>query len=117
MDSTTRSGVLSFEHVKAKVPGPPGLHYANAFERGSLRVLLSLPVAANKQSPHEQDEIYLVVAGSGVLYHDGKRDRFARGDVMFIAAGTDHRFEDFTDDLTVWVVFFGPKGGEPVPDT
>jgi hypothetical protein len=23
-----------------------------------------------------------------------------------------HRFLDFSDDLTVWVVFYGPPGGE-----
>jgi hypothetical protein len=23
-----------------------------------------------------------------------------------------HRFEDFTDDLAVWVIFYGPEGGE-----
>jgi hypothetical protein len=28
------------------------------------------------------------------------------------AAGTAHRFEDVSDDLVVWVVFYGPEGGE-----
>jgi hypothetical protein len=29
-----------------------------------------------------------------------------------------HRFEEFSDDLVVWVVFYGPEGGElPAPDT
>jgi hypothetical protein len=23
-----------------------------------------------------------------------------------------HRFENFSDDLVVWVVFYGPDGGE-----
>jgi hypothetical protein len=32
---------------------------------------------------------------------------------MFVAAGVEHRFEDFTDDLAVWVMFYGPEGGEP----
>jgi hypothetical protein len=31
---------------------------------------------------------------------------------MFVAAGTEHHFEDFTDDLAVWVAFYGPPGGE-----
>jgi mannose-6-phosphate isomerase-like protein (cupin superfamily) len=73
---------------------------------------LSLPVAPNKQAPHEQDEIYVIMEGRGVLFHDGKRDTFEPGDVMFVAAGTEHHFEDFTDDLAVWVVFYGPTGGE-----
>ena len=27
-------------------------------------------------------------------------------------AGVEHRFEEFTEDLLVWVVFYGPEGGE-----
>jgi len=42
----------------------------------------------------------------------GKREECGSGDLLFVAAGTEHHFEDFTDDLTVWVVFFGLQGGE-----
>jgi hypothetical protein len=24
----------------------------------------------------------------------------------------EHRFEEFSDDLAVWVIFYGPEGGE-----
>jgi len=82
-----------------------------AVER-TLKVKLSCPVRPNQQTPHTQDEVYVIVRGRGVLFHDGKRDEFGPGDLMFVAAGTEHRFEDFSDDLTVWVVFFGPEGGE-----
>jgi hypothetical protein len=27
-------------------------------------------------------------------------------------AGVEHRFEEFNDDLAVWVLFYGPDGGE-----
>ena len=36
----------------------------------------------------------------------------APGDFLFVPAGVEHRFEGFTDDLAVWVVFYGPDGGE-----
>ena len=29
-------------------------------------------------------------------------------------AGVGHRFEDFSEDLAVWVIFYGPEGGEQV---
>jgi hypothetical protein len=32
--------------------------------------------------------------------------------VLFVSAGVVHRFEDFSDDLETWVVFYGTKGGE-----
>jgi hypothetical protein len=28
-------------------------------------------------------------------------------------AGVEHRFEESSDDLVVWVIFYGPDGGEP----
>lgn len=41
-----------------------------------------------------------------------RRDKFGPGDFLFAPAGLIHRFEDFTDDLVVWVLFYGPEGGE-----
>lgn len=37
---------------------------------------------------------------------------FGPGDFLVVAAPTEHRFEDFSDDLLVWRVFYGAKGGE-----
>jgi hypothetical protein len=53
-----------------------------------------------------------VVRGRGVLFHDGKRDSFEPGDFLFVAAATEHRIEDFSDDLLLWRIFYGPVGGE-----
>jgi mannose-6-phosphate isomerase-like protein (cupin superfamily) len=107
-----RSDVIRLAEALARIPGPAGEHAVGLLERGTLKVKLSCPVRPNQQTPHTQDEIYVIVRGRGVLVHDGKRDDVGPGDLMFVAAGTEHRFEDFTDDLTVWVVFFGPEGGE-----
>jgi mannose-6-phosphate isomerase-like protein (cupin superfamily) len=106
------SAVFPLAHGLSEVRLVNGKRFASVAEHGTLRLLCSRPIAPNEQSPHEQDELYFVVQGSGILFHEGKRSPFAAGDAMFIAAGTEHRFEDFTDDLTVWVVFYGRKGGE-----
>ena len=108
----TRSAVFPLAAARSDVKLVNGKRYAPVAEHGTLRLLCSLPLPPNEQSPHEQDELYVVVQGRGVLFHDGKRDPFSAGDAMFIAAGVDHRFEDFTEDLTVWVIFYGSKGGE-----
>ena len=108
----TRGRVIRLADARARIPGPAGEHAVSLMDRGTLKVKLSCPVPPNEQAPHAQDEIYVIVRGSGILIHDGKRDRLAAGDLAFVAAGSEHRFEDFTDDLTVWVVFFGPEGGE-----
>ena len=112
MSRPDRSGVIRLADARARIPGPAGEHAVSLWDRGTLKVKLSCPVPPNQQAPHTQDEIYVIVRGTGVLFHDGKRDAFGPGDLMFVAAGTEHRFEDFSDDLTVWVAFFGPEGGE-----
>jgi mannose-6-phosphate isomerase-like protein (cupin superfamily) len=112
MTNRNRSDVFHLADARAGIPGPAGEHSVSVLQRGTLNLKLSLPVRPNQQTPHEQDELYVIVGGRGVLVHGGKRDAFERGDAMFIAAGTEHWFEDFTDDLAVWVVFYGPPGGE-----
>jgi len=116
MTNVDRSRVIHLADARAKIPGPSGEHAVSLFERGTLNALLALgrfaPREPKPPAAHEQDEIYLIVSGRGVLLHDGARDAFGPGDLLFVAAGTEHRFEDFTDDLVVWVVFYGAPGGE-----
>ena len=54
----------------------------------------------------------MIVRGRGVFLHDGKRGTFEAGDVLFVAAGIEHQFDEHSDDLVVWRVFYGPYGGE-----
>src|ERR1051326_6855730 len=112
MSNPSRSCVIRLAEAQAGIPGPAGEHSVSLLQRGTLNVKLSLPVPPNQQTPHEQDEVYVIIRGRGILVHDGKRDSFEAGDLMFIAAGSEHHFEDVTKDLAVWVVFYGPAGGE-----
>jgi mannose-6-phosphate isomerase-like protein (cupin superfamily) len=101
-----------------RLPGPRTLTWPNgerfveAFAHGTLVVELYAPVGTDPQTPHDRDEVYFVVSGSGDIVVDGERSAFASGDAMFVAAGKEHRFENFTADFTTWVVFYGPPGGE-----
>jgi mannose-6-phosphate isomerase-like protein (cupin superfamily) len=112
LDDNPRSGVFRLSEARTKIPGPAGEHATSMLRRGTLHLRLSLPVAPNRQNPHDQDELYIIVGGRGFIRHDGRREAVAAGDAIFIAAGTEHRFEDFTDDRAVWVIFYGPEGGE-----
>ncbi len=95
---------------------PQGERLVRVLQRGTVDIVLGTPARPNEQTPHEQDEFYFAVRGRGVLFHDGKRDAFEAGDLLFVAALTEHRFEDFSDDLLVWRVFYGPGGGEVVQE-
>lgn len=87
-------------------------HFAKVLGRGSMSVELYRPQAVDPQTPHEQDELYVVVSGSGVFFRSGERLPFKAGDVIFVPAGMEHRFESFTSDFETWVIFYGPSGGE-----
>lgn len=76
---------------------------------GNMSVELYAPERVDLQTPHDQDELYVVVSGSGQFYNDGRRHDFGPGDVLFVPAGKVHRFENFTPDFKTWVIFYGPK--------
>jgi mannose-6-phosphate isomerase-like protein (cupin superfamily) len=95
-----------------RLPGPGGVRFATLFTHGTLAVEIYAPRGTDPQTPHTRDELYVVVAGSGTFWDGEARRPFVTGDVLFVAAGRPHRFESFTDDLAVWVIFYGPEGGE-----
>jgi len=86
--------------------------FAKVMEHGSMSVEIYQPHKTDPQTPHRQDELYVVISGSGEFLNDGKRSKFGPGDVLFVHAGIEHRFENFTDDFVTWVIFYGPDGGE-----
>jgi mannose-6-phosphate isomerase-like protein (cupin superfamily) len=61
------------------------------------------------QAPHAQDEIYLVVSGRAAITVGEETTTVARGSVVFVSAGTPHRFHHITEDLRVMVVFSPPE--------
>jgi mannose-6-phosphate isomerase-like protein (cupin superfamily) len=111
MKPTDRSGVIPFAQVRAQIPGPDGKRSAPVLHRGTLDIKLNALLPPNDNATHAQDELYVVVAGRGVFVHGGARDRVEPGDVLFVAAGVEHRFEEFAE-LIVWRLYYGVAGGE-----
>lgn len=92
---------------------PGGERSVALFEHGTLRIRMYAPRGTDPQTPHRQDELYVIARGSGVFFDGVERRPCGTGDLIFAAAGTTHRFEDFTGDFAAWVIFYGPDGGEP----
>ncbi len=95
-----------------RLPGPGGVRFAEVLEHGSLVVEIYAPRGTDPQTPHTRDEVYVVVRGTGEFVNGPESKSFGPGDVLFVPAGVEHRFERFTEDLIVWVIFYGPEGGE-----
>jgi mannose-6-phosphate isomerase-like protein (cupin superfamily) len=65
------------------------------------------------QAPHDRDEFYIVASGTARYRWDGGEAAIGPGDIMFAAAHTAHGYDRFSDDFSVWVVFYGPE--KPAP--
>ncbi|WP_136468408.1 cupin domain-containing protein [Flagellimonas onchidii] len=86
--------------------------FLTLFEHGTLSVEVYKPEKVDLQQPHTRDEVYVVISGTGEFVNGGIRTDFGPGDFLFVPAGVEHRFENFTNDFSTWVLFYGPEGGE-----
>jgi mannose-6-phosphate isomerase-like protein (cupin superfamily) len=98
-------------------PIPAGARSALLMTHGTMTLRYYAPQRRDPQTPHEQDEIYVVAAGRGTFALGRneealERKAFGPGDAIFAPAGWIHRFEDFSSDFATWVIFWGPMGGE-----
>jgi len=91
------------------LPTPDGKRSATLLERPGLEIKIYAPRGIDPQTPHDRDEVYVVIAGSGEFRNGDRTHSFGPGDLMVVPAGVEHRFESFSDDLAVWVVFVGER--------
>ena len=104
--------VLLSRDAAAATPLEPGRLSTLVMRHGSMELRWYAPEGKDEQVPHDRDEIYVVTSGRGWFVRGEERVAFRPGDALFVAANQVHRFEDFTPDLAVWVIFYGPVGGE-----
>ncbi|MFD1143952.1 cupin domain-containing protein [Larkinella insperata] len=89
-----------------------GKEFLELFGYGTLSLEVYKPVGQDRQLPHERDEVYFIISGSGIFDLAGTTYPFRPGDFFFVPARAQHRFQQFTDDFATWVIFYGPEGGE-----
>ncbi len=92
----------------SQLPGPDGERFVRVLQRPGLEIEIYAPRGLDPQTPHDRDEVYLVISGSGLFRNGDRTHTFAPGDLMFVPAGVEHRFEEFDEDLALWVLFLGP---------
>jgi len=106
-------GHLTLTHALKQLPTPEGKRFIELFTHGTLAIELYAPRGVDPQTPHSRDEVYVIASGTGTFRAgDSPEIQFAAGDVLFVAAGVEHRFKAFSDDFAAWVFFYGPEGGE-----
>lgn len=70
--------------------------------------------AKDLQAPHDEDEVYAVIAGRARLRVGDQEREVGPGSILFVRATEDHSFVEILEDITL-LVFFA-SGGPPDPE-
>jgi len=66
------------------------------------------PGTAAPQNPHNEEELYYVVSGSGKLRVGDETHSLEAGDVVYVEPGLEHDFFDIEEEI-VTMIIFGPS--------
>jgi mannose-6-phosphate isomerase-like protein (cupin superfamily) len=89
------------ERLRAAGGGYEIVHESPGVELGVYVLVAPEP---DRQQPHADDEVYVVLEGSGVLEVSGESVSVQEGDAVFVEAGAEHRFTAY-EQLAVLVIF------------
>lgn len=103
---------VSLTEAMEKLKSETVNRFTMLMKHGTMSLEYYSPIKVDPQQPHRQDELYIIASGHGKFYRDGTSTDCKPGDVLFVPAGIEHRFEDFSDDFATWVIFYGADGGE-----
>lgn len=87
------------------------VHHSPGLEIGVYALVAPLP---DTQTPHDRDEVYVVLDGRGTLQVEGEELDLTEGQAAFVPAGADHRFVGY-EGLTVLVIFAGDRAATQAP--
>ena len=77
------------------------VHSSPGIEMGVYVLVAPEP---DRQQPHEDDEVYVVLDGDGVLEIEGEPVELREGHGVFVPAGAEHRFLGY-EQLALLVIF------------
>src|ERR1043166_3510796 len=89
------------EQLREAGGGYEAVHKSAGLEVGVYVLVAPEP---DRQQPHEDDELYVVLEGNGVLDVEGQEVPVREGSAVFVEAGADHRFTAY-EHLSVLVIF------------
>jgi mannose-6-phosphate isomerase-like protein (cupin superfamily) len=89
------------ERLAAGSGGYEVIHTSSGLEIGVYVLMAPEP---DRQQPHEDDELYIVLEGRGVLDVEGEELPMSEGESAFVPAGAEHRFSSY-EQLSLLVIF------------
>jgi mannose-6-phosphate isomerase-like protein (cupin superfamily) len=88
------------ERLAAGTGGYEVVHRSAGLEIGVYVLVAPEP---DKQQPHDDDEVYVVLEGHGTLEVEEERVELREGHAVFVPAGAEHRFVGY-EQLSVLVI-------------
>ena len=89
------------QRLAAGTGGYEIVHRSSGLELGVYVLVAPEP---DRQQPHEDDEVYVVLGGTGTLEVEGEEVELREGHAVFVPAHAEHRFTGY-EQLSVLVIF------------
>jgi len=80
---------------------------ANLMKEGNFSIEYYAPRGVDNQTPHAQDEIYIITSGTAGFFRNGEMVSCKANDILYVPKGMHHHFLDMSHDFGTWVIFFG----------
>lgn len=101
---------FDIEAAKARLAEKGGYEVVHESEGTEIGVYVLVAPEPDRQQPHDDDEVYVVLDGHGTLDVEGTPVELHPGNAVFVPAGAEHRFTGY-EQLSVLVVFEKTRPG------
>jgi mannose-6-phosphate isomerase-like protein (cupin superfamily) len=95
---------FDIEAVKQRLSASGGYEIVHSSPGLELGVYVLVAPEPDRQQPHEDDEVYIVLEGTGVLDVEGEKVELREGHALFVPAHAEHRFSGY-ESLSLLVIF------------
>ena len=92
------------EAVKERLSEAGGYEVVHSSPGLEIGVYVLVAPEPDRQQPHDDDEIYIVLEGNGVLDVEGAKVELREGHALFVPANAEHRFSGY-EHLSLLVIF------------
>jgi mannose-6-phosphate isomerase-like protein (cupin superfamily) len=98
--------VFDLEEIRQKLQGKPA-EYLEFLNVPALNCGIYFLAAGSSdmQSPHDDDEVYLVLSGRARMRLQGYERDVGPGSLLYVGATTEHSFFEIEEDMTLLVIF------------
>lgn len=83
--------------------------YVEVLSEESMQVELAHYPNPEPKTPHKEDELYVILSGSGTAHVGSETYEVEEGDVVYVEHGVEHDFSDIDDEITALIVFAGSQ--------